>query len=331
MKLRACWEFLFRAANAPFLMILRFKNGHLPKGMLPFLGLVSSKNERFSPSKRNSQQALTLLLFSLLYSFALNAQYDLDVLHQEYQDLENDILLSEEDDFWSGLDAFAAPVGFIMADNFTNFVSSSPLSYVVEGEPGSRIAKFQWKNTGFLYDETDTDIVNVQVWLYEGSQIFEIHYGAHQINDISTLYAEEPLEVGTTMDISFFDLAYGLNGDPEEPTLVIYDWETEEIPELNAFPGDGLVYRFSPEGLTPVYEPMSGLDVKIFPNPTQGNLNIESQDPIELVEITNAQGKRIQAFHHVGNEINLQSLAPGNYYLRMFSADGQITKKLVKR
>jgi len=83
--------------------------------------------------------------------------------------------------------------GKLLSDRGTD-VSESPIDYELTGEPGERILKIQWINAGIIDhggDDPD-DFVNFQIWIYESSNILEVHYGASQTSDLSFGYNEGP-------------------------------------------------------------------------------------------------------------------------------------------
>jgi hypothetical protein len=75
--------------------------------------------------------------------------------------------------------------------------SQSPLSYKVDGGVGNRILKIEWNNAGSYDDSTLNDYVNFQLWMYEGSDDIEIHFGASSIAvDTIFFYGESGPLVG---------------------------------------------------------------------------------------------------------------------------------------
>lgn len=72
--------------------------------------------------------------------------------------------------------------------------------------------------------------------------------------------------------------------------------------------------------------------IRIFPNPTQGVLNFETADSISLdkVEIYDTIGKRVFSSAVYNNSIDISALTSGVYFVKAFSGERQITKKIVK-
>lgn len=72
--------------------------------------------------------------------------------------------------------------------------------------------------------------------------------------------------------------------------------------------------------------------VKIYPNPTDGLLNIDAAD-IEQVDIYNVSGQKVytDSRHTQHLTVDTQNLAPGTYYLRIATAAGSTTQTVVVR
>ncbi|MEO0790333.1 MAG: T9SS type A sorting domain-containing protein, partial [Bacteroidota bacterium] len=73
-------------------------------------------------------------------------------------------------------------------------------------------------------------------------------------------------------------------------------------------------------------------EVQIFPNPTQGMLGIESDQPIEAIDLTDAYGRR----HHLDIPVARQSfrlslpeLPPGYYWIRLWMNEGIVSRQLL--
>ncbi|GAA5099043.1 hypothetical protein GCM10023210_35940 [Chryseobacterium ginsengisoli] len=70
--------------------------------------------------------------------------------------------------------------------------------------------------------------------------------------------------------------------------------------------------------------------IGIYPNPTNGILNIETDSSIETVNVTNIVGQKINV-QFSGNQINMQGLTNGVYIVELKLKNGQtFSKKVVK-
>jgi PKD repeat protein len=73
--------------------------------------------------------------------------------------------------------------------------------------------------------------------------------------------------------------------------------------------------------------------VSVFPNPTDGILNINLPENKASVKISNVIGKEIKSFKLTSNEnqIDLSSLTPGMYFIEIQLSDSKITSKITIR
>ncbi|MDD4830408.1 MAG: T9SS type A sorting domain-containing protein [Bacteroidales bacterium] len=71
--------------------------------------------------------------------------------------------------------------------------------------------------------------------------------------------------------------------------------------------------------------------IKLYPNPAENTLNVESQDIIKEIEFFDALGKKAKAITLNKKEaiIDISSLTKGNYVVNLITDKGKITKKLV--
>lgn len=70
--------------------------------------------------------------------------------------------------------------GYLLGDKDSS-VSQSPISYEIIGRAGQQILKMQWKNAGFrefCASSIPNDSINFQIWLYEGTNSIEVHFGS---------------------------------------------------------------------------------------------------------------------------------------------------------
>ena len=107
----------------------------------------------------------------------------------------------------------------------------SHISYVTEGVSPNRITKIQFQNAGFVGDETHSDKINFQIWLYETGKRYEIVFGPKTVVPMRALNgAYGPfLGIGTQY----------VRGNAGAPLLGTQTYG------LNGIPDSSFVYRFT--------------------------------------------------------------------------------------
>ncbi len=108
---------------------------------------------------------------------------------------------------------------------------TSRVSWVMEGTTPNRIAKVQFRNAGFVGDETHTDKLNFQIWIHEDGKRFELAFGPTQANLMRAMNGA----YGPLLGIG---IQY-IRGTPTVPILSTADYG------LNGLPQNGQTYRFS--------------------------------------------------------------------------------------
>lgn len=208
-------------------------------------------------------------------------------------------------------------------------ISLSPISYKVSGTSPDQICKIEFRNAGFHFGSPQ-DSVHIQIWLFEADDAIEVHLGPHHVSGpeaYETVDAEGPV--------------IGMFNDLDEKYAVLYgDMQSLEF-GIPAFPfagllgnwPDGQVYRFTPQ-LSPVQEPRETISLKIWPNPCSNWLSISSPQPLQESQVRVFDtSSRLQLSQSISEkaQINISSLPPGVYNLRL-EADGlQHTKTFVKQ
>ena len=77
---------------------------------------------------------------------------------------------------------------------------------------------------------------------------------------------------------------------------------------------------------------MQGTNVSLYPNPTVGQLNIESAEAIREVAIFNTLGQKVVTNYNLGNKslMNLSNLSKGTYTMRITLQNGEtVVRKFV--
>ena len=170
--------------------------------------------------------------------------------------------------------------------------SASPIRYQITGTAPNRVFKCEWANAGFAVEldnyNTLNDSVNMQIWLYEGSHIVELRYGKRGITNYSEYFDMVGLPViGYVKDVNFMnatlDKIYMLSGNPNSPTIDSFSLSHTGGHALNAFPAEGMVYRFTPaDQTTKVNDRLNVNDLQVFPTVCQKELHVAFSDHRQL-------------------------------------------------
>lgn len=148
---------------------------------------------------------------------------------------------------------FSVPCcGYLLKDRGTN-ESESPITFVEEGEEGSRILKIQWKNAGFVQEfssSSENDYVNYQIWLYEEDNSVKIHYG----ESVTSTGTYSPPEVTPTGPTTTFkcssDSLISFNGVANNPSMHWVDLNTWYY-SIDGTPSENTVYHLTPNSDVP--------------------------------------------------------------------------------
>lgn len=217
--------------------------------------------------------------------------------------------------------------------------SLSSISYLTEGTEGSRICKIQWKNVGFYGDidanATSTDFVNFQLWLYEGSNVLEVHFGTSSVLDYDvSLEGENGPIIGLVSSFNYTTGeqegdAFALTGDPASPVLAKSD--DIFLSQLSGIPADGAVYKFMPAAtsgsLVGTYIPSA----QVFPNPTTGEVQIFTDLKNYKVTLSDLMGKEVAFYPSSATSINFSNLPAGVYIVTLSTDDEISTQRVIKQ
>lgn len=231
------------------------------------------------------------------------------------------------------------PLGSDFVDRGTGSATSiSPISYRTDGIAPNRIFKMEWRNAGFYdaFSAGDTDdSLDLQLWLYEGSDIVESRIGT--VNFVSA-----PLTLWLSNDGPFIGIAdtlnftstgitaakgYFLSGAITNPLLdsfVVFGGVSGVIPGMIGNPVSGMVFRFIPykkpngnvgyETLVSYAKPSFNyfqeahlLEIELFEN------SIASYDIISMNGSIIQQGKINQG----KNKLDVSKLSSGVFMVRL--------------
>lgn len=220
-------------------------------------------------------------------------------------------------------------------------VSKSPVRYQTTGTAPNRIFKFEMRNMGFADENmkygTMDDSLNVQIWLYETSNVVEFRYGPSRVTHFGDYFDIGPvIGLGKKLNLATQEMekVYVLKGNPGSPTIDSMTM-TSAPKGLSAVPANGTVYRFTPKGngTTAVRDAALQASVRVFPTQCTSALTIQSlgTEPVRY-EIVSAIGSSLLSgsVQSGSNSIDLSNLSPGTYVVRLSSGDAQDARRIVK-
>jgi hypothetical protein len=324
----------------------------------------------------------TALIFcSSLTSALAQFPYDFSILNQPYTELQNPIPLTTAswDDpsltvqlgfefhflgsttnnlyFDLGLGGLLVPdftgttMDMIMAYNsdiidagFNTNEMLSPISYLVAGDPGSRICKIQWKNVAFYNEVVDLGTAlnraNFQLWIYEGSDIVEVRFGDNTISSESFGLVHDNMGpmIGFVEDLNLmedsFAAMYLLQGNPTSATVSTWAIYPEGSSFLSDDPGSGIVYRFAPNSVVNVTESKASPSFMIYPQPAQDQCRLIFPEHIDFLTIQLFDMAGREVLTYAGNSsaaiLNVAQLNPGVYLAHVKANGREYTQKLLR-
>jgi len=246
--------------------------------------------------------------------------------------------------------ALLIPYGADIADRGIDFLndtgyttnSLSNISYLLEGATGNRVLKIEWNNVGFLSemyaDNISSDFTNFQLWLYEGTNDIEIHYGPNSITQPDLSFEEETGSHVALFPAYDFDkdsvLIEGivLTGNPSSPEAISTNSYYENF--LDGIIPNGTIYKFTNNVVDAPDYPNNLIEFTIYPNPSVEYFKI-SFDNIEqkasTISVTNINRQLVKAVNFTNGIIDISDLNPGNYFVEIETKAGILTKSLVKQ
>jgi len=215
----------------------------------------------------------------------------------------------------------------------------SNISYLTTGASGSRIFKLEFSNVGFYGDLNDDDTcqdsANFQIWLYEGSNNVEFHYGSSGIANLAIAFEGEPgpgVGIWRNYDYDndeFIGNGIALIGNAANPTSISDGSDT--IPFLKGMIPYGTVYKFTYSNASTVKDiPFLETLITLSPVPAKAFINIETTLNYENdVKMIDATGKSISGFIENG-KLDIAELPVGVYQLQLLVNSQIVQKRFVK-
>ncbi|MBS1771389.1 MAG: T9SS type A sorting domain-containing protein [Bacteroidetes bacterium] len=218
----------------------------------------------------------------------------------------------------------------------------SPIRYVVTGTAPNRIFKAEIFNAGiadeFGIHSTNFDSVNFQVWLYETTNVFEIHMGDSKITNMND-YTQGGKGVygyfkNLDMNNGNIDKFYYLKGDSALPTLDSTPNVQTFSSGVNTHPVSGTVYRFTPKPTSVKDIVTTSYDVTVYPTICTNDITINNKDKNTLqyrvMNMNGAEVRSLSALPKGETHIVTNDFPAGIYLLQLQSVTGTQTLKFKK-
>lgn len=227
--------------------------------------------------------------------------------------------------------------------------SSSPISYELSGTAGSRILKVQIKNAGFIQEMinhgTLNDYVNIQLWLYEGTNVVEIHFGpssplSHPGEYFAYSGGNPIIGYARRKNLTGDGTLYSVNGFASSVSNLLLDdtvvFVSHAITYLSSgilgFPPSGTVFKFSP-----LRTNVANVNVKeahIYPTVCKSEIyvdyNTSENTTFEVISMRGIPTTMKGTLQSGSTYIDLSKIAAGSYLLRLKNSTGQFVQKFVK-
>ncbi len=190
---------------------------------------------------------------------------------------------------------------------------NSSVSYLIEGMPGDRVLKVQWKNLKIRVGAA-LNYINVQIWVYQKSGIMEIRYGSSSASNRSGFGPGNGPQVGIFYSLDDFTACFEklwVNGSPSAITLDSNNNYTFKA--MSGIPESGTVYQFIPRFKTlNLVEIEQSNQLNIFPNPTaSGHLFLSEAGIYKLYDMKG----NLLLEKYFSETADLSAFASGVYYL----------------
>ncbi len=230
--------------------------------------------------------------------------------------------------------------------NAGDTVTRSPIRYRVDGTAGNRIFKAEVANAG-IYDEydiyvTNDDSIYYQIWLYEGTNVVEIHFGPSNVtlaNYSDYYFATGSPILGYVKNVinssGSFDMMYYLQGASTAPTIDSANSLFSLSGGLTTHPANGTIYRFTPKPADVKSVKSISEFISIVNNPASSELVLKSttKEPVRyhVVSVNGASMSINGTIENGTNKIDVSTLASGMYLLQLTTEKSSETLRFIKQ
>ena len=230
-------------------------------------------------------------------------------------------------------------------------ISKSPIRYTTTGTSPNRIFKIEDFNLGFEVDKdtfgTLNDSFSTQFWIYETSNIIEIHYGDHKINPVyahkyfgsNHNVCDSPGFVGYFHDLTGTTVGWFASADPTNATLDSFKPGTPFYPNYTTplwyFPPSGTVYRFTPASILETGTVADKISSVVYPTVCSGLLNVKYEETgsaaYTIFSVKGVNTGISGELKQGNNTIDASHLPSGMYLVKLQTGSQMEVCKFIKR
>ncbi|MBP6333953.1 MAG: T9SS type A sorting domain-containing protein [Bacteroidia bacterium] len=240
------------------------------------------------------------------------------------------------------------PNGFLRVDNDSSIIiidgantqlslidSTSKVSYSIDGSPGNRLFRLQYKNVQ-LNSGPSGNFANFQIWYYQSTGEIEIHYGPRSLNNASGYTTANGPNVGIFYSDIYFTICYEKIWCTVNPANPVLNTASNYVfSALPGIPDDGAIFRFTPTFSVSVPHGRNNPRAMVFPNPSYETLTVRTQNEsseTSKISIYDTEGRalRITFSNTIEEIINIESLAEGLYYCTVENINRKETFRFIK-
>ena len=321
-----------------------------------------------------------LMTAGVLFSWGQPLPYDFSILNESYVPFDNGTSLTEsiewDDDYYSAPIGFSfsymdssyeyiSAIGIfgglgselilgeydesgvydIMCPALLDLVDAagaeqSDISYITEGEPGSRIFKMQWTNCSIYGDKGPTNSrVDMQIWLYEATNSIDFRYGpttSFNLDDYLFLNGL-PIFIGNDCEVdgasSLPTNIWALTGSAANADFQSYQTLDEFYTGifLEDYPANGVVYHFA--GVPDHVEPVYSSSLVVYPTVSETMVNVSGIAGPSDIMVFDATGSVVfgQKVSQPVFRIDIASWSAGVYFIQLCDDRGMRTAKVIRQ
>jgi hypothetical protein len=152
---------------------------------------------------------------------------------------------------------------------------------------------------------------------YRDEFIFDLAYGMDDI--IGPILFEDLLGIGFgDIAVAFNNMVIGYRG---------YEYENQSWTDI-----DKVIFYYSNyNNALNIDDEILSRSIKLYPNPVDDVLTINSEIPLTKVEIYSILGRKVKEFNANFNSMRIDNLSNGVYIVRILAEKGSTSRKLIKK